>query len=87
MSQPSEKYIVLVVLAPLLILSGCGGNNAADADLAACDKQFPTGALIDSDRNNVIDCMKTKGWETDFITGSKWWQVNKNARRSSTYSK
>ena len=84
-TRHATKFIF--ILAPLLMtVSGCG-NREAEADLAGCDKQFPAGVVIDGDRDRVIDCMREKGWKTDFLTGISWWQTNKYARKSSTYSK
>lgn len=76
----------LVIFFSIQMLFGCS-NTEADADMAICNKQYPTGIILDGDQANVINCMKEKGWKTNFMTGVSWWQSRKGARNSGTYSR
>ena len=78
---------IIVAFASITVLSACGDNDAAKPDLAACERQFPSGFLIDTNRGDVIECMASKGWKTGFLTGNRWWQSSKYARESGAYSR
>lgn len=86
MAKGPRTTNTLLILLPLVILLGCS-NPDAEVDLAACESRFPPGAFFQFDNDKVIDCMKEKGWQTNFMVGSGWWQSKKSARASGTYSK